>query len=409
MTLPTSGVPAAAQDHNEYKLTLENGTWKLSHSVNGIYTARTIKFVIKNDEGAWAEVTVIQHPAIEVQSMSTNNFFVNGHFGRATSGIHVPGKPGVKVGVAYETKRCEPGVTRYHSDDNRWTDDTHGSSTSNSNNTTSYWYRGANNYASTSTWSDAPSVQCHITEGRYGWVVGDGYKRDGGVAPYLIKLTVSAFNSSNNTYSYTQAGTTHSGIHFVLGDPRVKGNLSLAHYLYKPSTVRSSDDTENFPVGTSAAEYKDWTSPGDIMVSSSSSSDGPVIAPRILLSSYYNGQPAALSYANAKKRAATYQEAGYPAGRWRLPTEAEIMFLVYCQQQGIISPVWADGSTYWCADGRYVKINNGGDTVEFFTASSNTTVVNRFVYDLWYWGDDPMDDQEQYWPNAHLLAPGVTH
>ena len=25
----------------------------------------------------------------------------------------------------------------------------------------------------------------------------------------------------------------------------------------------------------------------------------------------------------------------------------------------------------------------------------------RFVYDLWYWGDDPMPDAETYWPNMH--------
>ncbi len=414
----STSVPVAARDLNTYSLVPGTGnSWKLTHSLNKIYTARTIQFVIKNLEtGASETVTVTQHPALEIKSMATDNFFVNGHFGRATANIHVPGKPGVVVGVPFTTKRCEPGVVRYHSDDNRWTNTTYESHASNSDNNTSYWFQGTDNYASTGSWQDAPSVECNITEGRYGWVVSDGYKRSGGVAPYLVKLTVSAFNENNNTYTYKQGGATIGPKKFILGDPRVEGGSifnelkkvsgsgNKGAYLYKPSTVRSSNDSD-ISVGTSAAVYKAWTNPEKIKITSNDPNNGQTIAPRILLSSYYNGQPAALSYENARKRAATYQEAGYPAGRWRLPTEAEIMFLVWCQQQGIISAVWANRSTYWCADGRYVKIADGGDYVTFYEADQNTTVVNRFVYDLWYWGDDPMDDQEQYWPNGHLASP----
>ena len=415
----SSTPPKAAKDLNEYKLVREGNSWKLTHSLDKIYTVRTIKFVIKNDDGKLETVTVRQHPALELESMATNNFFVNGHFARATEGIHVPGKPGVVVGVPFTTKRSEIGVTRYHSDDNRWTGSA-ANNTSNTDNTTTYWYPGASDYGTSTSFGAAPSVQCNISNGRYGWVVGDGYGNGTGHnhnAPYLIKLTVSAFNADNNTYTYRQDDVTVEPKTYILGDPRVEGGSLFSElanvsgtgnkgaYLYKPSTVRSSDDPTTIPAGTSAAVYKAWTEPEKIMTTSPDRNNGQIIAPRILLSSYYNGQPAALNFTNARKRAATYQEAGYPAGRWRLPTEAEIMFLVWCQQQGIISPVWANGSSYWCADGRYVTIANGGDYVTFHESNSSTTVVNRFVYDLWYWGDKPMNDQEQFWPNGHLAKP----
>ena len=108
-----------------------------------------------------------------------------------------------------------------------------------------------------------------------------------------------------------------------------------------------------------------------------------------------------VSFVDTQKRAATYQEAGYPAGRWRLPTEAEIAFMIDMQILGVIPTVWGGTTRYWCADGRAVY-NNGGHP-DFIPTSGNH--YNRFVYDLWYWGDEPMADTETYHPNMHLVAP----
>ena len=78
------------------------------------------------------------------------------------------------------------------------------------------------------------------------------------------------------------------------------------------------------------------------------------------------------------------------------------MFLVRQQKQLIIPQLWGPTSMYWCADGRYVKVGDSGDLVGFYTpADENEKHVNRFVYDLWYWGDTPMSDTATYWPNKH--------
>ena len=84
------------------------------------------------------------------------------------------------------------------------------------------------------------------------------------------------------------------------------------------------------------------------------------------------------------------------------------MFMVQQQQRGVLPVVWASGSKYWCADGRYVTVSSTGSVVSFKTPSDeNLTCVNRFVYDLWYWGDEPMSDSETYWPNMHLVTPNT--
>ena len=78
------------------------------------------------------------------------------------------------------------------------------------------------------------------------------------------------------------------------------------------------------------------------------------------------------------------------------------IIMVRQQQELIIPALWGNGSKYWCADGRYVQVASSGNTVHFYTVTNpNETHVNRFIYDLWYWGDDPMEDTETYWPNKH--------
>lgn len=79
-------------------------------------------------------------------------------------------------------------------------------------------------------------------------------------------------------------------------------------------------------------------------------------------------------------RCATYQEYGYPAGRWRLPTYAELRFMATLSGAGLINSMFANGSKYWAADGVYVY--NSGDGS--FNKSSGTG-LSRCVYDEWYW------------------------
>ncbi|MBR5825388.1 MAG: hypothetical protein IKY67_14745 [Paludibacteraceae bacterium] len=98
-----------------------------------------------------------------------------------------------------------------------------------------------------------------------------------------------------------------------------------------------------------------------------------------------------------KKRCASYQEDGYPAGRWRMPTKAEFEFIIYLSAQGKIPELFYDGYYYWCAHGYGIpdldekKVEMGYVTL-FTPPNNNTRISVRCVYDDWYWGSDPVID-----------------
>ena len=92
-------------------------------------------------------------------------------------------------------------------------------------------------------------------------------------------------------------------------------------------------------------------------------------------------------------RCALYQEGGYPAGRWRLPTYSEVEFIMGLSTQGKIPTLFNmstpnDFEGYWCANGKVVLDNN---VVKLETPGNYTNsgpTAPRCVYDLWYWGDE---------------------
>lgn len=388
VTLPTtyngSSIPSAARDRNTYTVEVVGKNVVVTHALTNVFTKRTIKVTIKNQDGDDETVTIVQHPSIEVVTIPTRTIFVNGHFARATENVHVnnPSNP-QKIGVKWGPMKylSDAGQYRYHSDDSDISEYWTWGSWQNSN------YNGGE--------STTARIKPRPEKGIYGTVEGDWTFL---AEPFMTIIAVSAFNENNCTYTYIQNSTTQGPKKYRIGDPRVEGNLSLANYLYKPSTVRNADETTS----TGAAEYRAWEEPLKVLIASQNANDGNIIAPRFLLSSSLNCMTdGGNSFVNAQKRAATYQEAGYPAGRWRLPTEAEIAFMIARQNEGIIPSVW--GTTdYWCADGRVV--HRGSNTNTYFSAHSGNA-YNRFVYDLWYWGDDPMEDTETYYPNMHRVTP----
>lgn len=129
-----------------------------------------------------------------------------------------------------------------------------------------------------------------------------------------------------------------------------------------------------------------------------------VISPKFISASSY-GKTFSVSYDGALKRCAAYQEYGYPAGRWRLPTKAEILFLQKLNADGkipsLFNPTTENG--YWTA-GHLLYIRNGSTDsfIDMTTGATNSSSGNsvyttksgetyngyvRCVYDTWYWGD----------------------
>lgn len=86
---------------------------------------------------------------------------------------------------------------------------------------------------------------------------------------------------------------------------------------------------------------------------------------------------------NARVRCAGYQEMGYPAGRWRLPTLGEMQIYSYLSSEtvGIIPDVFGIDICHWTAQGGY-KVRDSG---EITPENSTSQRYVRCVYDDWYW------------------------
>ena len=105
-----------------------------------------------------------------------------------------------------------------------------------------------------------------------------------------------------------------------------------------------------------------------------------MVAPGYRIASKFGGT----EYGNLDKkhaiyRCAAYQEDGFPAGRWRLPTKAEIHFIAQLSAKKAFERLFETNSRYWSANGAVTV--NGSDV----TDSSEKTALLRCVYDSWYW------------------------
>lgn len=121
-----------------------------------------------------------------------------------------------------------------------------------------------------------------------------------------------------------------------------------------------------------------------------------MIAPKFRISSGYGAisSDGDRRYYNLmKKRCASYQEDGYPAGRWRLPTKAEFEFIIYLSYAKKIPKLFSESLNYWCAHGHgQPNTTNGTVNMGYKTDFGSKSVSVRCVYDDWYWGSDPVID-----------------
>ena len=101
---------------------------------------------------------------------------------------------------------------------------------------------------------------------------------------------------------------------------------------------------------------------------------------------YGDGFYKQITKAFAEYRCAAYQEDGFPAGRWRLPTKAEIHFIAQLSANSVFSEALFSNVTYWSATGA-VQVSSGS-----VKDSSSGVALLRCVYDSWYW--DKVDGRE---------------
>jgi len=201
-------------------------------------------------------------------------------------------------------------------------------------------------------------------------------------------------SSGNNTNDYmyiistSVLPTTGNLSNYVLGDPRslTGNNLNTVN---NNTWNNWSSDTRY--VGRTGNQTRRLSS--NYYPAIMDESGDNIIAPKIRIASSH-GRTAAVSYANAIRRCASYQEDGYPAGRWRVPTKAEIMFMAQLNTDrkiprllGQTTVGWFDPATtdYWCNSG-YVTIANGTSTADpVYNSGKGGTRYVRCVYDEWFW------------------------
>lgn len=107
------------------------------------------------------------------------------------------------------------------------------------------------------------------------------------------------------------------------------------------------------------------------------------VAPEFMVASSW-GRSWAVYFEQAVLRCASYQEDGYPAGRWRLPTEAELHYLMALRDRNAIPDLvsnksFASSGRMWTASG-FLKPDDPS------IASYGEMGFARCVYDTWYWG-----------------------
>ena len=120
-----------------------------------------------------------------------------------------------------------------------------------------------------------------------------------------------------------------------------------------------------------------------------------LIAPIFRMASSHGKCGSAISYNNAKRRCAAYQEDGFPAGRWRVPTTAELRYIAKLSSEGKIPHLYSNNGKYWTATA-LCTYSTSGTVTENTSFDDDTDAYVRCVYDEWYWGDEQLDDKTKF-------------
>lgn len=203
--------------------------------------------------------------------------------------------------------------------------------------------------------------------------------------------------SLNNTESNTKNFNTYiinitkfdSNSDYVIADPRSRSidNLSVT----STNTINPADWSVEYN-GRQLQYY--YTADDD-------SQKSRFIAPRIRIASQW-GITVDITREGALRRCASYQENGRPAGRWRVPTFAEIEFISTLSNKGLIPYLFGDATNsgnsyadYWCATGA-IAVDNSATNPRVFVPTDNATKRSvRCVYDEWYWGNDTLVEADK--------------
>ena len=217
---------------------------------------------------------------------------------------------------------------------------------------------------------------------------------------WYLNSTLNGENNANPNMYVITVGVLSSNTD-VIGDPR--------------TTTAYSDNGLVTNWTSTSAQFVDGTNNHRLTNYYPANQDAGfqnIIAPSFRVASSY-GKSQAMSYSDAQRRCASYQEDGYPAGRWRIPTKAEVLFITRLSSDSMIPELFtftagiSRDASYWCASGvidgvygtptYFEGLTNvtGGKTRQNGREVDNTQLANkrwiRCVYDEWFWEDTQYD------------------
>lgn len=219
---------------------------------------------------------------------------------------------------------------------------------------------------------------------------------DGSSSPYnnmggLYNRNYAMSFANNNPNQYViHVSVLPDDYPYSIGDPRASEVISGSE---RGSLIYRLDDLSNYRPTDTSINTKD------------------IIAPLFRVASSYGKNVDAITYQGAVKRCAAYQENGYPAGRWRLPTMAEIEYLITLSDKGKIPELFSPTISYWAGGGLF--LTNATNNVRVFKDVTGLTPNNnsgysfpdgtysniraRCVYDEWYWGREPIGTGDEWY------------
>ena len=204
--------------------------------------------------------------------------------------------------------------------------------------------------------------------------VNNGQDNDSDNWYYTGGLYGSSGNQNPNMYVITTT-VFDSSLNYVLGDPRVDVVNNLNYNFASAPSIEGGNRRLSYYYPTD-----------------SDNSKRHFVSPSYRIVSSYGRFGSAKSLELAQRRCAAYQEDGYPAGRWRLPTEAELEYITTLSAKGRIPPLFNTGGTYWSAQSA-VTVNSNGTV----SISSARSAFARCVYDEWYWGSETVTKTTFTW------------
>ena len=190
----------------------------------------------------------------------------------------------------------------------------------------------------------------------------------------MYVINVSSFNA-DDTFTYRD-GNDYT---YMIGDPRVLVNdPNMNNDNYNMTNDWASDvNGRKLEYYYPTANNRDGKEPNIFRV----------ISPKFRVASFLGGYSSGSTPEGAAMRCASYQEDGYPAGRWRLPTTAEINFVISLQQKGAIQNIFYGGNYYYSSTDQ-VQNEATINIREIGWEQNNFTGSIRCVYDEWYWGSE---------------------